>query len=118
MLARVVAHLSKLQLPCWHAELFEEASSLLKPSDDVKQSSETLRKAIALSSNFNKIKAWKAVAAREAENTNLGIACADLQVCKALPCDLLCGCRFIVAVLRSSDQESTLRLATAVGLWT
>ena len=68
------------QAECAPAELFEEASSLLRPGDDTKQSSERLRKAIALSSNLSKIRAWKAVAAREAERTNLGVACADLQV--------------------------------------
>lgn len=44
-----------------------------------------MRKAIALSCNLNKIKAWKAVAAVEAEQSNLGVACADLQVQPQVP---------------------------------
>ena len=61
-------------------DLFEEASALLKSSTDVKQTAGNLRKALALSSNYNRVKAWQAVAAHEAAQSELGLACADLQV--------------------------------------
>lgn len=68
------------------ADLFEEASALLKSSEDVTQTAENLRKVMALSSNYNTVKAWQAMAAQEAAQSALGIACADLQVMQpALP---------------------------------
>ena len=53
---------------------------MLKSSEDVKQTAESLRKALALSSSYNKVKAWQAMAAHEAAQSEMGIACADLQV--------------------------------------
>ncbi len=64
-----------------HTGLFEEASHQIRSNDDLKQTCECLRKALALSSNHNTIKAWQAMAAQEAAESNLGVACANLQVC-------------------------------------
>ena len=63
-----------------HTDLFEEASHQIRSNDDLKQTSESLRKALALSSNHNTVKAWQAMAAQEAAESNLGVACANLQV--------------------------------------
>lgn len=63
-----------------HTDLFEEASHQIRSNDDLKQTSESLRKALGLSSNHNTVKAWQAMAAQEAAESNLGVACANLQV--------------------------------------
>jgi hypothetical protein len=63
-----------------HTDLFEAASHQIRSNDDLKQTSESLRKALALSSNHNTVKAWQAMAAQEAAESNLGVACANLQV--------------------------------------
>jgi hypothetical protein len=63
-----------------HTGLFEEAAHQIRSNDDLKQASECLRKALALSSNYNTVKAWQAMAAQEAAESNLGVACANLQV--------------------------------------
>lgn len=63
-----------------HTGLFEEASHQIRSIDDLKQTSESLRKALALSSNHNTVQAWQAMAAQEAAESNLGVACANLQV--------------------------------------
>ncbi len=63
-----------------HTGLFEEASHQIRSNDDLKQTSESLRKALALSSNHSTVKAWQAMAAQEAAESNLGVACANLQV--------------------------------------
>ena len=63
-----------------HAEIFEEASLQIRVTEDLKQTSETLRKALALSSSLSTVRAWQAMAAQEAALSNLGIACANLQV--------------------------------------
>ena len=68
------------------ADLFEEASAVLKSSEDMKQTAESLRKVLALSSAYNKVKAWQAMAAHEAAQSDMGIACADLQVLHLLAC--------------------------------
>lgn len=68
------------------ADLFEEASAVLKASGDVKQTAESLRKVLALSSTYNKVKAWQAMAAHEAAQSDMGIACADLQVLHLSAC--------------------------------
>lgn len=77
-------------------DLFEEASAVLKASEDVKQTAESLRKALALSSTYNKVKAWQAMAAHEAAQSELGIACADLQVLYVPPC---CCCNSTSALI-------------------
>lgn len=59
---------------------------MLKSSEDVKQTAESLRKVLALSSSYNKVKAWQAMAAHEAAQSDMGIACADLQVLHLLAC--------------------------------
>lgn len=64
------------------ADLFEEASAVLKSSKDVKQTAESLRKVLALSSSYNRVKAWQAMASHEAAQSDMGLACADLQVIK------------------------------------
>lgn len=62
------------------ADLFEEASAVLKSSKDVKQTAESLRKVLALSSSYNRVKGWQAMAAHQAAQSDMGVACADLQV--------------------------------------
>ena len=76
-----VRHQSRVHNFCpGSADLFEEASAVLKSSEDVKQTAESLRIVLALSSSYNKVQAWLAMAAHEAAQSNMGIACADLQV--------------------------------------
>ncbi|DBB10715.1 TPA: hypothetical protein ACH3X3_007207 [Trebouxia sp. C0006] len=67
-------------LYCGAVGLFEEAAHQIRSNDDLKQASECLRKALALSSSYNTVKAWQAMAAQEAAESNLGVACANLQV--------------------------------------
>ncbi|KAL0044301.1 hypothetical protein WJX82_010086 [Trebouxia sp. C0006] len=71
-------------LYCGAVGLFEEAAHQIRSNDDLKQASECLRKALALSSSYNTVKAWQAMAAQEAAESNLGVACANLQEAKKL----------------------------------
>lgn len=71
-------------LYCGAIDLFEEASAVLKSSKDVKQTAESLRKVLALSSSYNRVKAWQAMASHEAAQSDMGLACADLQEARRL----------------------------------
>lgn len=75
-----------------NADLFEEASHQIRSDEDLKQTAESLRKAVALSSNHNTIKAWQAMAVQEAAQSNLGVACANLQVQRTASSSLLLTC--------------------------